>query len=195
MIQASLSLASLIVAVVLFLWLLSPSSAFVVSPCHRFSTHVALSSAEDDDNTITLGLTSDPAENKLFMDMLSNHETFEMLGITLESIEMSQDHFEEQIDVVDVACFSSPEAVDKWLENIDAVVDGVIDADEKTNGDVVAVCVSKDTASACLQSERWESRNIYYPQGDKNTEMGLWVDSCVQALGDVMERKFWGGGW
>jgi hypothetical protein len=128
------------------------------------------------------------------MDMLSNHETLGMLGITLDSVVMSRDDFANQVDVVDIACFSTPQAVDDWLENIDAVVDVVIDADEKTNGDVVAVCLSKDTANACLQSERWESRNIYYPKG-VNTEIEPWADSCVQALGDVMERKFWGGGW
>jgi len=126
--------------------------------------------------------------------MLSDHETLGMLGITLDSVNMSKEHFADQVDLVDIACFASPEAVDEWLENIDAVVDEVIDADEKTNGDVVAVCLSKDTANTCLQSERWESRSIYYPKGE-NTEIKLWVNSCVQALGDVQERKFWGGGW
>lgn len=148
----------------------------------------------DDDNTITLGLTSDDAQSRDFMDQLSKHETLGMLGITLESVVMTHDKFEDQVDVVDIACFSTSDAVDEWLENIDAVVNGVIDAVEEINGNVVAVCLSKDVASACLQSGRWESRNIYYPKGDNN-DVGLWVNSAVQALGDVNERRFWGGGW
>lgn len=176
------------------------SFAFVVSPplsrrAQSTQQKSSTSSTDKDDNIITLGLTSSEAENKKFMDMLSNHESLGMLaGIQLDSVVMSHDDFANQVDVVDIACFSSPQAVDEWLENIDAIVDGVIDADEKTNGNVVAVCLSKDTANACLQSERWESRNIYYPKGE-NTQIELWVNSCVQALGDVMERKFWGGGW
>ena len=187
-------------AATFLLVLLELSSAFVVLPLHvrnRFPPTIRLSSESKDDahdSTITLGLTSDEAENKQFMDLLMNHTTLGMLDITVDSVVMSKDHFADQVDIVDVACFSSKEAVDEWLENIDAVVDDVIDHDEKTNGDVIAVCLSKDTASTCLQSERWQSGNIYYPQGE-NTEIGLWVDSCVQALGDVAERRFWGGGW
>lgn len=181
--------------------LLSLSSAFVVVPSHhQFLRRLRLSSSEkvddvDDDSTITLGLTSNnEADNKQFMDLLMKHSILDMLDVTVDSVIMSKDHFAEQVDAVDIACFSSTEAVDEWLENIDAVVDEVIDSDEKTNGDVIAVCLSKETASTCLQSKRWESCNIYYPQGD-NTEVALWVDSCVQALGDVAERRFWGGGW
>ena len=148
----------------------------------------------DNDSTITLGLTSDAKLNEEFMDLLSKHETLSMLGITLESVQMSHDQFANQVDVVDAACFASSEAVDEWLENVDSVVNGVIDEDEKTNGNVVAVCLSKDVANTCLQSGRWESRNIYYPMGD-NSDISLWVDSAVQALGDVNERRFWGGGW
>lgn len=186
--------------VVAFLLLLNVSLAFVCSPrpsschCHVKQSLAAASTTDDNDNdsTITLGITSDDAQSKEFMELLSKHETLDMLGITLYSVVMTKDHFEDQVDVVDVACFASCEAVDKWLENIDAVIDEVIDADEKTNGNVVAVCLSKDVAMACLQSGRWESRNIYYPKGD-NSNVELWVSSAVQALGDVNERRFWGG--
>jgi hypothetical protein len=181
------------------LFLLNVTAAFVVSPRATFSPSSSFATLEDsdsdiDDSTITLGLTGDAKQNKKFMDLLSKHKTLDMLGITLESVELSLDHFADQVDVVDAACFASSEAVNEWLENIDAVVNGVIDEDEKTNGNVVAVCLSKDVANTCLQSGRWESRNIYYPKGD-NSDISLWVDSAVQALGDVNERRFWGGGW
>lgn len=185
----------------LLLFSLHVSSAFLVSSSSvtRPSTLVVAlsdddSTDDDDDNTITIGLTSTEEENTEFMDILSSHKSLKMLGINLDSIVMTPDDFGDQVDLVDIACFSSEKAVDDWLEQIDCVIDGVIDADEKTNGNVVAVCLSKDVAGACLQGGRWESRNIYYPKGE-NTEVKLWVDSCVQALGDVMERKFWGGGW
>jgi hypothetical protein len=179
--------------------LLNVTAAFVVPPRSTFSPSSSFATQEDsdsdiDDSTITLGLTGDAKQNKEFMDLLSKHKTLDMLGITLESVELSLDHFADQVDVVDAACFASSEAVNEWLENIDAVVNGVIDEDEKTNGNVVAVCLSKDVANTCLQSGRWESRNIYYPKGD-NSDISLWVDSAVQALGDVNERRFWGGGW
>lgn len=29
----------------------------------------------------------------------------------------------------------------------------------------------------------------------ENINFEIWADSIVQAAGDVMERKFWGGGW
>lgn len=187
------------VCVAMVLFLLNVTAAFVVSPRATFSPSSSFATLEDsdsdiDDSTITLGLTGDAKQNKEFMDLLSKHKTLDMLGITLESVELSLDHFADQVDVVDAACFASSEAVNEWLENIDAVVNGVIDEDEKTNGNVVAVCLSKDVANTCLQSGRWESRNIYYPKGD-NSDISLWVDSAVQALGDVNERRFWGGGW
>lgn len=187
------------VCVAMVLFLLNVTAAFVVSPRATFSPSSSFATLEDsdsdiDDSTITLGLTGDAKQNKEFMDLLSKHKTLDMLGITLESVELSLDHFADQVDVVDAACFASSEAVNEWLENIDAVVNGVIDEDEKTNGNVVAVCLSKDIANTCLQSGRWESRNIYYPKGD-NSDISLWVDSAVQALGDVNERRFWGGGW
>jgi hypothetical protein len=75
-----------------------------------------------------------------------------------------------------------------------AIVNGVIDEDEKTNGNVVALCLSKDNTNTCLQSSQWEYRNIYFPKGD-NSDISLWVDSAVQALGDVNKHRFWGGGW
>jgi hypothetical protein len=181
------------------LFLLNVTAAFVVFPRATFSSSSSFATQDDsdsdiDDSTITLGLTGDAKQNKEFMDLLSKHETLGMLGITLDSVELSLDHFADQVDVVDAACFASSEAVNEWLENIDAIVNGVIDEDERINGNVVAVCLSKDIANTCLQSGRWESRNIYYPKGD-NSDISLWVDSAVQALGDVNERRFWGGGW
>ena len=88
-------------------------------------------------------------------------------------------------------------------------------------GAFMAACPDADAARECLNSGRWASNHIYYPKdtqppvelktapaggGEESTgeeEAGevedidtqLWADSVVQAAGDVMERKFWGGGW
>jgi hypothetical protein len=89
---------------------------------------------------------------------------------------------------------------------------------------MMAACPNFNTAKVCLDSGRWTSNHIYYPK-DTNTQQGvelkvlpitnnnndvhsiddanmienvnfeIWADSIVQAAGDVMERKFWGGGW
>jgi hypothetical protein len=71
-----------------------------------------------------------------------------------------------------------------------AIVNGVIDEDEKTNGNVVALCLSKDITNTCLQSSQLEYRNIYFPKGD-NSDIYLWVDSAVQAVGDVKILGWW----
>ena len=93
-----------------------------------------------------------------------------------------------------------------------------------TTDGLMAACPSTDAARECLNSGRWMSNHIYYPkdasqeavelktesiasgegesvnekQNDDEVEdidMQVWADSVVQAAGDVMERKFWGGGW
>jgi hypothetical protein len=85
------------------------------------------------------------------------------------------------------------------------------------NRDLVAACPLTETARECLNSGRWLANNIYYPKdgkavelktqsledGDVNDEseedveidVDVWAASVIQAAGDVLERKFWGGGW
>lgn len=89
---------------------------------------------------------------------------------------------------------------------------------------VMAACPNANTGRECLNSGRWATNHIYYPKstqqvvelkaepiegldgGDKSAgeeevdevediDMSFWADSVLQASGDVMERKFWGGGW
>ena len=89
---------------------------------------------------------------------------------------------------------------------------------------MMAACPNFNTAKTCLDSGRWMSNHIYYPKDTNNMQQGvelkvlpldnnnavhsiddtnmieninfeIWADSIVQAAGDVMERKFWGGGW
>jgi hypothetical protein len=89
---------------------------------------------------------------------------------------------------------------------------------------VMAACPNANTGRECLNSGRWATNHIYYPKstqqavelkaeliegqdgGDRGTgeeevdeaediDMSFWADSVLQASGDVMERKFWGGGW
>lgn len=40
-----------------------------------------------------------------------------------------------------------------------------------------------------------DSRDTKEDAEEVNVDVGVWADSVVQAAGDVMERKFWGGGW
>ena len=90
---------------------------------------------------------------------------------------------------------------------------------------MMAACPNFNTAKVCLDSGRWTSNHIYYPKDAnmqkqgvelkvlpidnnnndvhsiddanmiENVNFEIWADSIVQAAGDVMERKFWGGGW
>lgn len=89
---------------------------------------------------------------------------------------------------------------------------------------VMAACPNTNTGRECLNSGRWAPNHIYYPKstqqavelkaepigrvkgGCENSgeeeldevediNIRCWADSVVQAAGDVMERKFWGGGW
>mmetsp|Transcript_24736 Transcript_24736/g.51761 ORF Transcript_24736/g.51761 Transcript_24736/m.51761 type:complete len:273 (+) Transcript_24736:67-885(+) len=94
-----------------------------------------------------------------------------------------------------------------------------------TEGGVVfmAACPNVEAARECLNSGRWTNNHIYYPketQGvvqlkteplegqdggegegsgedelEEEIDVGVWAEAVVQAAGDVMERKFWGGGW
>ena len=81
---------------------------------------------------------------------------------------------------------------------------------------LMAACPSTETARECLNSGRWLANNIYYPKDNEAVELKtrsleegeeddvnndteicveVWASSVMQAAGDVMERKFWGGGW
>ena len=85
--------------------------------------------------------------------------------------------------------------------------------EEDTDGTTImmAACPNYTTARECLQSGRWMSNHIYYPKSEEkmkndannsgeredtdSIDVEALVNSVVQAAGDVMERKFWGGGW
>ena len=102
------------------------------------------------------------------------------------------------------------------------IIGGVPEANDGTT--LMAACPDFDTARECLNSGRWTSNHIYYPkdtqgavelkilpisgggeddedvrgakdEGEGSVDVVVWADSVVQAAGDVMERKFWGGGW
>jgi len=99
---------------------------------------------------------------------------------------------------VDLALFGSPSAVRAWLGNVDLALgvseqDGSLEKRMKEeancNGNVMAICIGGTTAKACLESKRWVSDDIYYP----STNPGIkgWVESCLIAAGDVMEKAFW----
>jgi hypothetical protein len=99
---------------------------------------------------------------------------------------------------VGVACFASPEEVKQWVTDVDVAL-GIEDTAEEdkrwTNGNVMAACIGTETARVCLESGRWEARNIYYAKGEEDSVQG-WAASAVQAVGDLNERNFWGeGAW
>mmetsp|Transcript_8133 Transcript_8133/g.11719 ORF Transcript_8133/g.11719 Transcript_8133/m.11719 type:complete len:313 (-) Transcript_8133:70-1008(-) len=197
---------------------------------NKFSATSDDNSSNDDDggDFLTIATTQGMGESDEIRQALTNHDMTAMLGLELKFVEVpcvetSKDNDDDDddavvlnsnlLDDIDIACFQSELAVENWLDQVD-VAQGIssTEKDEMSdeekqalgNGGVVAVCVSTETANICLQSKRWESRNIYYPninksgmrEGDTDkTEIDKWADSAVQAFGDVMERKFWGGGW
>jgi len=139
-------------------------------------------------DTIQEGLQS-RTDGAFQVDRLNTYDTV--------SATFDDDQTRTMMEDVDIACFGSPSAVEAWLGNVDLAlgIESLPDEDRQTagNGNVVAACIGTTTARACLESRRWEARNIYYPK--ENPGMDGWADSTAQALGDAMERKFWGGGW
>lgn len=206
---------------ILTLAFLSTSSAFGLLP-HLLQLRLAkteskwdrqrlaLSEEQDDEkNLVTVAVTQELGQNEDISEKLRGHPILPMLGLDVnivevpcvEGVELDGDSFTGWMNDADVVCFGSSDAVKAWLHNVDVSLGIVgVDEEEKTkmgNGDVVAVCESTETANTCLQSKRWESRDIYYPKLDLEEAEGVdaWADSAVQSFGDVMERKFWGGGW
>ncbi|CAB9513087.1 Uroporphyrinogen-III Synthase [Seminavis robusta] len=100
------------------------------------------------------------------------------------------------IDDIDVVCFGSPSSVTAWLDNVDRARGFTELSDEEKrmmgpdgNGNVLAACIGTTSARACLESGRWHAADIYYPKVDPGVENWAW--STAQAVGDVVERKFW----
>lgn len=83
---------------------------------------------------------------------------------------------------------------------------------------LMAACPLTETARECLNSGRWMANNIYYPKDGRavalktesleegkdndsineenvDIDVDVWAASAMQAAGDVLETKFWGGGW
>mmetsp|Transcript_22499 Transcript_22499/g.27129 ORF Transcript_22499/g.27129 Transcript_22499/m.27129 type:complete len:238 (+) Transcript_22499:102-815(+) len=170
----------------------------------------------NDENFLTIATTQSVGENDEIQQALLKHDMLRMLGLQLKFVEVPCVGDDESLDSnllqdIDLVCFQTEEAVKQWLQQIDKML-GIEDSEslegpEKLalgNGDVVAACMYTEVANVCLQSSRWESRNIYYPNinkagmratdSDKN-DLEKWADSTAQAFGDIMERKFWGGGW
>jgi hypothetical protein len=167
------------------------------------------SNGGDDANIINVAIASPEEANykdELQKAMLE-HPLLSMIDATANIMEvppLSEDaaklgRFEnDALQDLDVACFASPEEVKQWVQDIDATLglEEVAEEDKRlANGDVMAACIGTETARVCLESGRWESRNIYYPKGQKDSVEG-WAASAVQAVGDLNERRFWGeGAW
>mmetsp|Transcript_42000 Transcript_42000/g.75667 ORF Transcript_42000/g.75667 Transcript_42000/m.75667 type:complete len:286 (+) Transcript_42000:83-940(+) len=109
--------------------------------------------------------------------------------------------------------------LDGSIESANTVLEGA--AVPTTDSPLMAVCPNANTGRVCLKSGRWVANHIYYTKDtqkavelktergqDGDVESGgeeveeeedidieLWAESVVQAAGDVMERKAWGGGW
>ena len=58
-----------------------------------------------------------------------------------------------------------------------------------SNGNVIDACIGTTTARACLESQRWQAQNIYYPS--KNPGIEGWAESTLQSIHDTIEAKFW----
>lgn len=186
------------------------SSFTILRPAGRSNVLVCEASS-DAGNVINVAIASPEDANyrdELHQAMLE-HPLLGMIDATANIMEVpppsaeddttSSDRFENDLlQEVDVACFATPEEVKQWVQDIDVKLglEDVAEEDKRlTNGDVMAACMGTETARVCLESGRWESRNIYYPKGQKDSVEG-WAASAVQAVGDLNEKKFWGeGAW
>jgi hypothetical protein len=162
------------------------------------------SSSESEENALmTIALTQQIGKNEELQQTIKVHPLLSMIERTANFVEIPcidaepGSIFEDNsLDMLDVACFGSPESVKQWLDNVDVSL-GIVDMSEDDkramgNGDVMAACIGIDTAKICLESGRWAPDNIYYPRlGD---DMQGWADSAVQAVSDIAEREFWGDG-
>jgi len=174
---------------------------FVPSKANGETLALELPPVEGVDVTSVLYPASAKAADTIQEGLTSRTDgTFQVTRLnTYDTIPATFDEEQTRImmEDVDIACFGSPSAVEAWLGNVDVAlgIENLPDEDRQTagNGDVLAACIGTTTAKACLESRRWESRKIYYPK--ENPGMEGWAESTGQALGDAMERKFWGGGW
>jgi hypothetical protein len=188
---------------------LQTTSAFALSSSSRRSNaFVCRASSGDDANIINVAIASPEEAN--YKDELQKammeHPLLSMIDATANIMEIpplsgdaNAGRFEnDALQDLGVACFASPEEVKQWVQDIDVTLglEDVAEEDKRlANGDVMAACIGTETARVCLESGRWESRNIYYPKGQEDSVEG-WAASAVQAVGDLNEKRFWGeGAW
>ena len=200
-------------SIVSILWMfLSCSSAFVsigILVTSRTTTKISrptkpftlqASDSPNEDNSVFVALTDQ--DNGPLKEALQSHSMLSILGVDLQLKDVSLDEPfpTDLLEDMDAACFSTSAAVTGWLKNLDQLL-GIEDMndDEKRSmgcGGVIAICINTATARTALETGRWEARKIYYPKGDEDgTSVDSWADMGMQGIGDVMERKFWGGDW
>ena len=109
---------------------------------------------------------------------------------------------------------------DEERRKLPNTIDGPSVPATSDGGGVMAACPNVNTARECLNSGRFQAHQIYYPKDTQTSvelktesldvgeeegkeeevveddiDLQIWADSVIQACGDVLERKFWGGGW
>ena len=109
---------------------------------------------------------------------------------------------------------------DEERRKLPNTIDGTSVPATSDGGGVMAACPNVNTARECLNSGRFQAHQIYYPKDTQTSvelktesldvgeeegkeeevveddiDLQIWADSVIQACGDVLERKFWGGGW
>lgn len=171
------------------LFLLRFSLAFVclsISKPRNVRSHVLLA---NDSCAITVVLSDESLKPKL-----QEHEMMKLLNIELSVVPVPGDFQSQPIDAV---CFGSSESVHDWLRKLDVFL-GISDCTDEEkrasgNGNVRAICVNTATARSALETGRWTANEIYYPKGNEDKyNQDQWADIALQALGDVIEDKFWG---
>jgi hypothetical protein len=114
---------------------------------------------------------------------------------------------------------SLPQEERRKLPNKPDLIADILGGKGGTPNELMAACPSTETARECLNSGRWMANHIYYPKDgqavelkteaivegeedgsgeieeDGDVDVDVWAASVMQAAGDVLERKFWGGGW
>lgn len=110
-----------------------------------------------------------------------------------------------------------PQEERRKLPNKPDLIGDIIGSAPGATSGLKAACPVTETARECLNSGRWIANDIYYPKDGKAVELktqsleegeenanaeedleidvDTWAASVMQAAGDVLESKFWGGGW
>jgi uroporphyrinogen-III synthase len=103
--------------------------------------------------------------------------TYDTVAATMDTLALRE--FTSSVST-NIACFGSPSSVEAWLKNVDSINP----TDPSFNGNVLAVCIGATTATACQESQRWQSHQIFFPK--TNPGMEGWAQACITAIQSLL---------